>query len=897
MRRKGLRRMDLAGLKRTAHPSAVIIVAPPWPYCGSANIFAAQTAAYAQAGRKVLLLLGPLNGSHCADRSDFWAHALKGMTFPDASVVTYAANYDEASEPYARSRRQWSEAGEDDAIAICARYARDARLPSEARAFIEDHPIDFVHVNHCFEISLGERIAALVEEVHGSRPAILLDTHDIQSLAFHRGHAVNPHSGALDELPALQGAELALCRHADMLLHCAAGDMAYFQARLPEKRHMFMPPSLDPRRERELIADRGLRGSDPIDFLYVGNGNRPNFESVAWLLDEVAPKLERGIQLVLVGSVERLVRELRPDLSERYGSLFVGEVDDIRGYYQRAKAVIAPTISGTGASIKLIEGLCAGKPMIVTNHAVRGLSPGRDFEGALAIRETANDFASAMNDVFTQDAGGGPRSTALYDRLFSFKRYAKRLDMVSRRAVRARREQAFRQAEAVRFNRPATSSFRLELRQASSGLVFARGWHEAETFGRWTSAPIAEALLVLPEAVHGPLAISLTLARPASAPIRLELDGQDAGVSQPSTAEPAWRVAVPAPVRLLRLKLHYEAVSPPSSLNPADPRPLGLAVAAIDVEAQTVQPSPRPRSTGRALMCKTFSPDLSRFEILLKSISAHNVDGLPFIVCAPNADLPAFRRLLPAGATLIAEEEFVEPRCFSWLDGWRQQQVVKLAFHKLGLCDQYLAVDSDSYFIRPFTASDIFGPAGETRVVVAGAERDHGYGALTGDYGLALGLRRRPIYATPDGFFRASPINIPRCFLEDANYKRCPPDLAWQVIPFAFSADGSRGRMTSLPPPMLFSAEILETFEARIAADGLSFVDLIHLAPWEADWYGHFALKYFPDAIRPVTPMFLHFTTDEQIEAARRAGVSNETLAHNYLGVNLAARHQDIVRF
>ena len=39
-------------------------------------------------------------------------------------------------------------------------------------------------------------------------------------------------------------------------------------------------------------------------------------------------------------------------------------------------------------------------------------------------------------------------------------------------------------------------------------------------------------------------------------------------------------------------------------------------------------------------------------------------------------------------------------------NGWLDQQVVKLRFYKLKVCDFYLVLDSDSYFIRDFYISD-----------------------------------------------------------------------------------------------------------------------------------------------------------------------------------------------
>jgi hypothetical protein len=85
---------------------------------------------------------------------------------------------------------------------------------------------------------------------------------------------------------------------------------------------------------------------------------------------------------------------------------------------------------------------------------------------------------------------------------------------------------------------------------------------------------------------------------------------------------------------------------------------------------------------------------------------------------------------------------------------------------------------------------------------------------------------------------------------------------------------------------------VLRAFDALLAEEEVTAVDLIHLSPWEVDWYGNFAFKTFGDRMRPVRPLFFHFTLDEHLAAARRAGASHATLEKNFLGLALAARHQ-----
>jgi hypothetical protein len=88
-------------------------------------------------------------------------------------------------------------------------------------------------------------------------------------------------------------------------------------------------------------------------------------------------------------------------------------------------------------------------------------------------------------------------------------------------------------------------------------------------------------------------------------------------------------------------------------------------------------------------------------------------------------------------------------------------------------------------------------------------------------------------------------------------------------------AEFSKYRLTCLPPPKLFCAEILAAFETRIVVRDLNFVDLIHLSPGKRS--GMAILRWNTSAAASaVTPMFKHHSTDAQLAAVRRAGVSRE---------------------
>lgn len=410
--------------------SGVIVLAPPWPRSGSGNTISAQTAAYARRGARVLLLLAPLGRGHARGKVSLWQDAESAMRFTGVETVTHLR----AGHGRLRSYVAWLLAGRDDSIAISARYAASGRLPGEFAAFVASARIGVIHANHVFCVPLARRIAAIVEGAQGRRPHILLDTHDVQSDAFAARRQKNPHAHRVDAHADLLKTELALCAQADILVHVTQPDFDFFAGRLPGKRHETILPTLNPLSEAELVRRRGAQQPGACDFIYVGNRHHANLATVRWLLGEVLPLAGPGVRerVRIIGTVGDLLRRRDPALYGANAHLFAGEVPSIYDCYTAAKAVLAPATAGTGSSIKLVEALCAGKPVLATGLALRGL-PAGETTGDIHVHDTAAGFADAMSRLAgtsTPAAAVSAANAALYDRAFSNARYFAALDAV-----------------------------------------------------------------------------------------------------------------------------------------------------------------------------------------------------------------------------------------------------------------------------------------------------------------------------------------------------------------------------------------------------------------------------------------------------------------------------------
>jgi GT2 family glycosyltransferase len=414
---------------RTHHPrkAGAIIVAPPWPNTGSSNIFSAQAAAHKKFGHDSLLVLGPL---HVSPSNHGEIDEIKTeMHYDGIRRVVYGITYDKKRPYLSRSFLDWILAGRDNALSIDARYAAGSGWRVEILDFIDSHRVDVIHVNHAFEMLLAIRIRDLVFRRTGRTPLLICDTHDVQAKAYAKRGSVNPFSGRPEKYSQLLESELSLCRSADILIHCSKYDKEFFEQKLPLIRHQMVVPCLDPRHEELLSRIRGHTYENQFDFIYVGNNNFANFIAMKWLLTEVLPLLSGPPpRLAIVGRIKELVRHMDRPLYERHKHYFIGSVPDVGIYYSVSAAVLAPSLVGTGSSLKFIEALCAGKTVIATADSLRGLPDHVQERCGEFVRDTPRQFAEAMMMTLTRRHGDNHEAGAIYDDYFHSKHYMTRMN-------------------------------------------------------------------------------------------------------------------------------------------------------------------------------------------------------------------------------------------------------------------------------------------------------------------------------------------------------------------------------------------------------------------------------------------------------------------------------------
>jgi glycosyltransferase involved in cell wall biosynthesis len=134
-----------------------------------------------------------------------------------------------------------------------------------------------------------------------------------------------------------------------------------------------------------------------IDVLFVGARFLGTERALAFLLDEVAPRLRRALQISVVGGIGILVPQHISGLSPAVRVEATGIVRDVFPFYERARVVAIPVPIGTGTSVKLQEAFSRGACVVTTTAGAR-LEGAIDGENCL-IRDDSESFAKAIGDL------------------------------------------------------------------------------------------------------------------------------------------------------------------------------------------------------------------------------------------------------------------------------------------------------------------------------------------------------------------------------------------------------------------------------------------------------------------------------------------------------------------
>jgi hypothetical protein len=214
----------------------------------------------------------------------------------------------------------------------------------------------------------------------------------------------------------------------------------------------------------------------------------------------------------------------------------------------------------------------------------------------------------------------------------------------------------------------------------------------------------------------------------------------------------------------------------------------------------------------------------------------------------PKKDITLFKSIETTNIVLIEDESVYDGPA----PGWMQQQIVKSMFYKLNLAKNWVCIDSDSYFIKPFFISD-FMYDNETPYTVMHEQKElFSWTAINNNI---LGF-------DPKESFTKDRQKIMEVF-----------DRNSRVYDFG-------------PVPTIWSSKVWIDLDTKyMQPNNLTFQQLIEYCPSEFTWYGEALLQFKSIPIYPVEPIFKVFHYKQQLDEFKQLNLSNDILAKNYLGV------------
>ena len=257
------------------------------------------------------------------------------------------------------------------------------------------------------------------------------------------------------------------------------------------------------------------------------------------------------------------------------------------------------------------------------------------------------------------------------------------------------------------------------------------------------------------------------------------------------------------------------------------------------------------------LYCKSYRNDFLRLQRLLSSIEQYNDDQIPFYISTPVADKEVLEKILGehGSYTWIADEDIVaaNPKAvfeqYQAMPGGLSQAIVKSEFWRLKISENYLCLDSDCVFIRPFSKADF----------------------LTAD-----GIPFTVLHQNKEFFQLAN----------NRGQAKVQANLRAEAQRVQTLFDRHGPEFYCAPAPFIWSAKVWESLDREyLIPKGITLWDLVTPQYPETLIYGEVLLKYQAIPLLAIEPLFRVYHYDWQYFMMKRLGETEETLKSNYLGV------------
>ena len=391
----------------------VAVVHAAWHSCGSCQVNRSQIEAYRALGARTISIAMMDVLTPPAPNSGRWPAYIAATPELAADARYFTGPPRDSLWTSPLLKNGWWPLIHGDQATWLVELAKRAPLPEG----LAQERIDLVHANHYFTIPLARKLGG------DKPPPIILETQDIQARQYvlrNQGGFFIPPLARYEDMLAV---ELYWTGKADLCAHLNAEEREEFARLLPESRHALIYPAVQ-------SAPLALH---PAEIAIVASDNYANFVSLRWFLQEVMP-LAGPVPVAIYGNIDAGMKNRDKALYDSQRALFKGRVADLGAVYDRAAAILLPTVEGHGLSIKAVEALSSGAPLIATRQAFRGMSIDPATLANVTICDEAPAFAAALRARCEALAAGKAEparpdsdTRKLYEASFSPRAYARAL--------------------------------------------------------------------------------------------------------------------------------------------------------------------------------------------------------------------------------------------------------------------------------------------------------------------------------------------------------------------------------------------------------------------------------------------------------------------------------------
>ncbi|MGN0428155.1 MAG: DUF6492 family protein [Agathobacter sp.] len=247
---------------------------------------------------------------------------------------------------------------------------------------------------------------------------------------------------------------------------------------------------------------------------------------------------------------------------------------------------------------------------------------------------------------------------------------------------------------------------------------------------------------------------------------------------------------------------------------------------------------------------KTYIGDYDRAVKLVESFNKFNEEALPLYIACPRNEVASFEKLRNENIIVFEEEKICQEIFHEdgmWSAGYLNQEIYKLAFWEMGECENYMCLDSDALFIRPFFLRDFM------------FDQTTPYTILVEDNDLKSDVFYNQMYW-------------------NGRMKRLEKiEDALDYHPY---------HMMTCHGMQILSAKVLQSLKINfMSPNGYLYKDIIQIAPYEFSWYNFWLQKTKEIPIYQIEPLFKTFHLKQHLIFSVLQGMQIENWAKGYVGI------------